>query len=69
LIIINESTVAVLAYGLGTKKKLSDSLVLTIIKKDNIKDRKILVFDLRGGTFDITIVIHTVIFRKPYLQA
>ena len=56
LIIINEPTAAALAYGLGTKENLSDSIALSIIKKDNIKDRKVLVFDLGGGTFDITIL-------------
>ena len=54
--LINEPTAAALAYGLGTKENLSDSLALSVIEKDNIKDRKVLVFDLGGGTFDITIL-------------
>ena len=54
--IINEPTAAALAYGLGTKENLSDSLVLSNIKKDNISHRNVLVFDLGGGTFDITIL-------------
>ena len=40
--IINEPTAAALAYGLD--------------KKDNTKDQKIAVFDLGGGTFDISIL-------------
>ena len=40
--IINEPTAAALAYGLQNK--------------DNISKRKILVFDLGGGTFDVTIL-------------
>jgi molecular chaperone DnaK (HSP70) len=55
--IINEPTAAALAYGLGTKENLSDSLALSIIKKDNISHRTVLVFDLGGGTFDITILV------------
>ena len=55
--IINEPTAAALAYGLGTQKNLNDSIALSIIKKDNIKNRKIIVFDLGGGTFDVTILI------------
>ena len=54
--IINEPTAAALAYGLGTEENNSDSIVLTVIKKDNIKNRKVLVFDLGGGTFDVTIL-------------
>ena len=41
--IINEPTAAALAYGLQEKKNLN-------------KDQKILIFDLGGGTFDITIL-------------
>ena len=55
--IINEPTAAALAYGLGTKENLSESLALSIIKEDNIKERKVLVFDLGGGTLDTTILI------------
>jgi len=40
--IINEPTAAALAYGLG--------------KTDNERGKKILVFDLGGGTFDVTIL-------------
>jgi molecular chaperone DnaK (HSP70) len=54
---INEPTAAALAYGLGTKENNSDSLAISIIKKDNVKNRKVLVFDLGGGTFDVTILV------------
>ena len=43
--IINEPTAAALAYGLGQNDE----------KKDN-EEQKILVFDLGGGTFDVTIL-------------
>ena len=56
--IINEPTAAALAYGLGTKENLSESLALSIIKQDNIKSR---------GTFDTTIVIHMVISTIFYI--
>ena len=54
--IINEPTAAALAYGLGTEENLSNSLSISIIEKDNKKCRKVLVFDLGGGTFDVTIL-------------
>ena len=57
--IINEPTAAALAYGLGTEENNSDSLAISIIKKDNINNRKVLVFDLGGGTFDVTILTIT----------
>ena len=44
--IINEPTAAALAYGLGEKSE----------KNENEKEKKILVFDLGGGTFDVTIL-------------
>ena len=53
--LINEPTAAALAYGLGTKENLSESISLTIIKKEKKKMRKVLVFDLGGGTFDVSI--------------
>ena len=46
--IINEPTAATLAYGLGQKSEGNN------IEKD--KEKKILVFDLGGGTFDVTII-------------
>ena len=54
--IISEPTAAALSYGLGTKENLTDSLALSIMKKDNVKNRKVLVFDLGGGTFDVSIL-------------
>ena len=54
--IINDPTAAALAYGLGTKENLSDSVFKSIIQEDQIKARKVLVFDLGGGTFDISIL-------------
>ena len=54
--IINEPTAASLAYGLGTKENLSDSLALSIMKKDKVKCRKVLVLDLGGGTLDISVL-------------
>ena len=54
--IINEPTAASLAYGLGTKENLSDSLALSIMKKDKVKCRKVLVLDLGGGTFDSSVL-------------
>ena len=44
--IINEPTAAALAYGLGQNSN----------KNENEKEKKILVFDLGGGTFDVTIL-------------
>ena len=44
--IINEPTAAALAYGLGENTE----------KNENEKEKKILVFDLGGGTFDVTIL-------------
>ena len=55
--IINEPTAAALAYGLGTKEDLSNSLALSIMKEDNVKVRKVLVFDLGGGSLDISILV------------
>ena len=54
--IINDPTAAALAYGLGTKEGLKDSLFMSVIQEDQIKARKVLVFDLGGGTFDISIL-------------
>ena len=54
---INEPIAAALAYGLGTSSNLSDSLSASIIKIDNKINRKVLVFDLGGGTFDVCILI------------
>ena len=53
---INEPTAAALAYGLGTSDNLSDSLAVSIMKIDNKTNRKVLVFDLGGGTFDVSIL-------------
>ena len=54
--IINEPTAAALSYGLGTKENLTDSLALSLMKKDNKKIRNVLVFDLGGGNLDISIL-------------
>ena len=54
--LIDEPTAAALAYGLGKKENLSDSISLTIIKKDNKTFRKVLVFDLGGAAFDVSIL-------------
>ena len=54
--IINDPTAAALAYGLGTKEDLKDSIFMSVIQEDQIKARKVLVFDLGGGTFDISIL-------------
>ena len=53
---INEPTAAALAYGLGRSNNLSDSLAFTIMQMDNKTNRKVLVFDLGGGTFDVSIL-------------
>ena len=53
---INEPTAAALAYGLGKTIDLKDSLAISIMKQDNKTNRKIMVFDLGGGTFDISIL-------------
>ena len=55
--VISEPTAAALAYGLGTKEDLSNSLALLMTKEDNVTSRKVLVFDLGGGSFDISIFI------------
>ena len=54
--IINDPTAAALAYGLGTKENLKDSVFMSVVQEDQIKARKVLVFDLGGGTFDISIL-------------
>ena len=54
--LIDEPTAAALAYGLGKKENLTDSISLTIVKKDNKQFRKVLVFDLGGATFDVSIL-------------
>ena len=54
--IINEPTAAALSYGLGTKENLTDSLALSLMKKDNKKIRNVLVFDLGGGTLDVSVL-------------
>ena len=54
--IINEPTAAALAYGLGKTINLKDSLAISVIKQDNKTNRKIIVFDLGGGTFDVSIL-------------
>ena len=55
--IINEPTAAALAYGIIDKYELEDNYSFFKQKKEqknNIKDKNILVFDLGGGTFDVT---------------
>ena len=54
--LINDPTAAALAYGLGTKENLKDSIFMSVMQEDQIKARKVLVFDLGGGTFDISIL-------------
>ena len=46
--IINEPTAAALAYGLGSKGIILDT--------ENKTHRKVIVFDLGGGTFDVSIL-------------
>ena len=53
---ITEPTAAALAYGLGTTLNLKDSLAISAMKQDNKNNRKIMVFDLGGGTFDVSIL-------------
>ena len=60
--IINEPTAAALAYGLGEKKdikRLEDDDNFFLLNtptptEDNLDEKKILVFDLGGGTLDVT---------------
>ena len=54
--IIYEPTAAALAYGLGKSIDLRDSLAVSIMKLDKKYNRKFLVFDLGGGTFDVSIL-------------
>ena len=54
--IINEPTAAALAYILGNSEDLKNSLSSSIMKEENKKIRKILIFDLGGGTFDVSIL-------------
>ena len=54
--IITEPTAAALAYGLGTLENLKNSLYVSYMQMDNKINRKILVFDLGGGTFDVSIL-------------
>ena len=53
---INEPTAAALAYGLGTSENLKDSLAVSVMKQDKKNNRKVVVFDLGGGTFDVSIL-------------
>lgn len=60
--IINEPTAAALAYGLGEKKDIKRSddddnfflLNSNTPSEENFDEKKILVFDLGGGTLDVT---------------
>ena len=60
--IINEPTAAALAYGLGEKKDIKRSedeenfflLNTKTPSEENFEEKKILVFDLGGGTLDVT---------------
>ena len=60
--IINEPTAAALAYGLGEKQDIKRSddednfflLNTNTPTEDNLDEKKILVFDLGGGTLDVT---------------
>ena len=60
--IINEPTAAALAYGLGEKKDIKRSddednfflLNTNTPSEENYDEKKILVFDLGGGTLDVT---------------
>ena len=54
--IITEPTAAALAYGLGKTIDLKDSLAISMMKQDNKTNRKVMVFDLGGGTFDVSIL-------------
>ena len=54
--IINEPTAAALAYGLGTSENINDSLAVSVMKQDKKNNRKVIVFDLGGGTFDVSIL-------------
>ena len=56
LSIINEPTAAALAYVLGSSEDLKSSLSSSILKEENKKNKKILIFDLGGGTFDVSIL-------------
>jgi molecular chaperone DnaK (HSP70) len=47
--VINEPTAAALAYGLDSKSLNED-------EEERKKERKILVFDLGGGTFDVSVL-------------
>jgi L1 cell adhesion molecule like protein len=47
--IINEPTAAALAYGLGEPGRLG-------LGNGNIKDKNILIFDLGGGTLDVSVL-------------
>ena len=52
--IINEPTSAALAYGLGTLENLKNSLSFSMMQQDKKNKRKVIIFDLGGGTFDVT---------------
>lgn len=54
--IINEPTAAALAYGLGTGNGLNSSAAPTGARASNAKEQNILVFDLGGGTFDVSLL-------------
>ena len=69
--IINEPTAASLGYGLDKKYgKLKQTTILnnffkleedkedceTILESEDLEEKNILVFDLRGGTFDVSLV-------------
>ena len=54
--IINEPTAAALAYGLGTSDNLKYSINYSMMLKDKKINRKVVIFDLGGGTFDVTVL-------------
>ena len=54
--VLSEPIAAALAYGLGKTSDLKDSLAVSIMKEDKKTNRKIMVFDLGGGTFDLSIL-------------
>ena len=64
--ILNEPTAAALAYGLGTSDNLKDSLAASMIKQDKKNNRKVIVFDLGGGTFDVSVL--TIKDNKEFLS-
>jgi molecular chaperone DnaK (HSP70) len=54
--VINEPTAAAIAYGMDKSTIDADAAAAAIAGSDATKEKVVLVFDLGGGTFDVTLL-------------